>query len=149
MTALDRLTGRERALIAIALPLILIALAWRFAWMPLDAARQAAQAEIAAYRGIIAAAATADAPAIAPPADPRPLATCVTATAEAAGLVLRRLEPEGDRLRLTVDAAPFAVLMDWIAALEERDGARVVAVEIDRRIEPGTVSARILLEDAG
>jgi len=40
-------------------------------------------------------------------------------------------------------------LIEWIAALEATQNVRVVSVEMSRATEPGQVSLRLLLEDAG
>ncbi|UWQ23149.1 type II secretion system protein M [Jannaschia sp. W003] len=149
MSALARLNPRERVLVLGVLPAAALLAGWWLAWVPLAEARADALRQIAGYRAVALAASGTDAlPVPTAAADPRPLPVRVTASAEGFALPLRRIEPEGERLRLTVDAVPFEALLEWLAALEGEAGARLAAVEIDRRIEPGTVSARILLEDA-
>jgi general secretion pathway protein M len=77
------------------------------------------------------------------------LAPRITQSAEGAGIPLARLDPEGTRLRITVAKAGYNDLIEWIAALEATQNVRVVSVEMSRATEPGQVSLRLLLEDAG
>jgi general secretion pathway protein M len=147
MKAFESLSFRERALLFVAFPVVAIFAGHQFAWLPLQELREAREAEIASYRFVAQSAAKAGTQ-IAPveEADAAPFAARVTQSAEAAGLSLRRLEPEGDRLRVAIDEAPFAQVVLWIADLEAEQDVLLAAIEIDRRIVPGTVSARLLLE---
>ena len=147
MSALASLSARERMLLLLVLPLVLLVAGWRLAWVPISDARAAREAEIAGYRMVAEAVSRAGATPLAAPPDAAPLATRVTTSAEAAGLPLSRLEPEGESLRVTVAEAGFAQLVRWLADLEG-EGVLVSAVEMDRRTAPGVVSARVLLEGA-
>ena len=150
MTAwFTRLTLRERVLLALVGPLALLVGLYQFAWLPLQDARADRLSEIAAYRQITAAAArrAADPAPVAAPAPADPIATRVTQSAEAAGLQLRRLEPDGAGLRVTLDDVPFGTVMLWLADMQASFAVRVAAIEMDRRPAPGTVSTRLLLED--
>ncbi len=148
MTVLDRLSARERVLLGAILPLALIVAGYRLAWSPIEVARAARSDEIARYRMVAMAADHRDtaAPAAAP-VDRGPLATRITRSADAAGLSLRRLEPDGTMLRVSIDEAAFADVMGWLAALETEEGVRVAAIQMDRRLAPGAVSAQITLEE--
>ena len=147
MSALSSLSARERVLVLLVLPLVVLLGGWRFAWAPLAEARLAREAEIGGYRLVAEAASRAGAAPLASPAEVVPLANRVTATAEAAGIALSRLEPEGEALRVAVAEASYATVILWLAELEGED-VLVSSVEIDRRTTPGVVSARVLLEDA-
>lgn len=150
MTAwFTRLTLRERVLLALVGPLALLVGLYQFAWLPLQDARADRLSKIAAYRQITAAAArrAADPAPVAAPAPADPIATRVTQSAEAAGLQLRRLEPDGAGLRVTLDDVPFGTVMLWLADMQASFAVRVAAIEMDRRPAPGTVSTRLLLED--
>lgn len=148
MSPLFNLSGRERALLFFALPVALLFTGYRFGWQPLDAMRASREGEIAAYRLVAQSAALAGAQPLArrEEAETVPLAARVTQSAEAAGLSLRRIEPEGDRIRVLVEDAGYAQVVLWIAELEAERQVTLAAVELDRRIAPGTVSARLLLE---
>lgn len=144
------LTGREKVLIAGAAPLAFGLAVYQFAWMPLQVSRAEHVSEIAAYRMVTKIAARqADAPVVLAASPPAvPIATRVTQSAENAGLQLRRLEPEGTSLRVTLDDEEFSTIILWISDMDVNQGVRVAAFEVDRRPEPGVVSARLLLEDA-
>ncbi|MFC6589488.1 type II secretion system protein GspM [Sulfitobacter pacificus] len=81
-------------------------------------------------------------------ADATPLAPRITQSAEAAGIPLARLDPEGAQLRVTVAKVGYAEASAWIASLEARDGVRVLAIEMSRLTEPGQITLRMTLEDA-
>ncbi len=148
MKSFAALSSREKILILAVLPLVALFAGYRFVWLPVQAARVGARADIAAYRVVIDTAALAqrgDAPA--PRAiNDTPIATRITRSAEAAGLPVRRIEPDGQGSRVTLDDTPFATVLTWLSDLEQVDGVTVSAIEIDRRPEPGIVSARLLLE---
>lgn len=147
MTFLANLSGRERVLLLVALPLVLIFAGYQFGWEPLQELRASLQAEIAGYRFVAQSAAEVGTrPAAVEEPDGAPFAARVTQSAEAAGLSLRRLEPEGDRLRVAIEDAHFAQVVLWIADLEAERDVTLAAIELDRRIAPGTVSAQLLLE---
>lgn len=149
MTAFGNLSRRERVLLVGALPLLVVFAGYRFGWQPLQEARTAREAEIASYRFVTQAAAGVGTRPIAVEDDgAAPFAARVTRSAESAGLSLRRLEPEGDRLRVAIEDEHFAELVLWIADLEAEQDVTLAAIEVDRRLAPGTVSARLLLEEA-
>ncbi len=148
MTAFANLSAREKVLILAVLPLIVLVAGYRLVWQPVQAARFDARADIAAYRLVVETAALAergDAPAPRP-VDDTPIATRITRSAEAAGLSLRRIEPEAQGSRVTLDDSQFATVLTWLADLELSHAVTVRAIEIDRRPEPGLVSTRLLLE---
>ena len=142
------MTARERLLLGLALPAVLVGAGYQLAWTPIEASRAEARAEIAAWRQLRAAAARAGGPApeIALP-DRGPLGPRVTRSAEGFGIAPSRLEPEGERLRVVIDEAPWEDLVLWIAAMESDEGLRLAAAEVDRRAAPGAVSARLTLEE--
>tara|TARA_R110002049_G_scaffold64827_1_gene170649 strand:+ start:5560 stop:6012 length:453 start_codon:yes stop_codon:yes gene_type:complete len=147
MTGFDRLSRREKFLVALVIPLALLVALYRFVWMPLQLAEAQARADIAAYRLVqdtVSLAARAEIAPTAPVNDP-PLATRITSSASAAQLTLRRIEPESDGIRVTLDDTPFATLLLWLADLEEQHDVILEALEVDRRPAPGVISARLLL----
>lgn len=147
------LTLREKLLISGAIPIGIIAMVISFVWIPLGTSRDAAIADIAAYRLVTdttrLAEQVADQTAKQPinPAPLDPLATRITRSADTASITLRRVEPDGNGLRVTLDETPFATLIVWLADMEQVAAVTVTAIEIDRRPTPGIVTARILLED--
>jgi general secretion pathway protein M len=152
MGRLQSLSARERLLLTMLGPLIALAAAFQFLWLPLQAQRTALLAEIAAYTQISAQIArlpaTGGTVVAAAPRPTTPLPARVTQSAADAGLTLRRLEPEGDSLRVTLDDVAFASVVLWLSDLEVTQGVTLSAIELDRRTEPGIVSARLLLKGA-
>ena len=148
MQMLQTLTQRERTLVSLALAGVILAAVLQFVWLPVQAKRAALSAEIAGYAQIIdrIAALGPETPVLQTAAGPAtPLSTRVTQSAEVAGLVLRRLEPEGDMLRVTLDDVAFANVILWLSDLEATHAVIVAGIEVDRRPAPGIVSARLLL----
>lgn len=145
----NSLTMRERVLLVGLVPLAVMFGLFQFAWVPLQQTRAAHLTDIAAYRLVSSAAARlqADPAPITVPAPTDPIATRVTQSAESAGLQLRRLEPDGTGLRVTLDEVPFQSIMLWMLDMEANFAVRVAAIELDRRPAPGAISARLLLED--
>lgn len=147
---MQNLSPRERTLVGLLLPVILVASSFQFIWLPLQAKRNSLTADILGYAQVIDRVASLGSdtvtvlPATTGPASP--LSTRVTQSAQTAGLILRRLEPEGDLLRVTVDDVAFANVVLWLSDLEVSHSVVVAAIEIDRRPAPGVVSARLLLK---
>lgn len=149
MSTLAGLSPRERMLVLLVLPLVMLLAGWSFGWQPLENLRSTREAEIASYRLVAQSAAEARARPDAGAGgetDAAPFAARVTSSAEAAGLSLSRLEPEGERLRVTLEEASFAQVVLWISDLEAEQGVALAAIEMDRRTAPSVVSARLLLE---
>ncbi len=141
-------TPRERVLVigmaaVAALYLVMVA-----AVDPLLAARREAQASIESSEAAMARLAALPAGATAPAAQPssQPAAAILTETATDFGLSIRRIEPEGDGARLTIEDADFSSILRWIDALETEHGLHVMAIEMDRRPEPGVVSANLTVQ---
>ena len=115
---------------------------------PLVAAHADALASIAGSEAALArlAALPPGPPATADRAPDQPATAVVTATATDFGMAIRRIEPEGDGARVTIDDAAYADILRWIEALEDEHGLHVAAIEMDRRPEPGLVSATMTLQ---
>ncbi|SLN13006.1 Type II secretion system protein M [Roseivivax jejudonensis] len=152
MSALASLSPRERMLLLVGAVLILALVLWRFAWQPIQAERAALNDDIARYLALRRVAELAD---VAPggtaqgAAEPAaPLSQRATRSAESAGVRITRIDPQGARLTLVVQDAAFRDILAWTVALEREEYARVTALEVDRQTAPGTVSARLTLEDA-
>ena len=78
----------------------------------------------------------------------RSLLTTVSRTAQSAGIKPSRMQPEGDdSVSVWFDAVPFNQLMLWLERLEAQQGVIVRQVSMDRRDQPGQVSARLVLRN--
>ncbi len=151
MKALDRLTPRERVLILGGGSILVILAVWFYVWQPIAEARATQQDRITRYLTLIdLARRTGGDPPVAAPVDvpDTPLAQRITQSGEAAGIPLARLDPDGDRLRITVAEAAYSDLIPWIAALESQSGVRALSVEMSRLTGPGMVSLRMMVENA-
>jgi type II secretory pathway component PulM len=76
------------------------------------------------------------------------LVVLVDRTGREAGLggALRDQSPSGDQgLRLRLEAAPFDVLVVWLASLQQQYGVKVDAATIDATAAPGLVNASLTL----
>lgn len=76
-----------------------------------------------------------------------PLRQRVTETAAAAAIEIRRLDPQGSVLSVTLGDIGFSNLAGWLDTLTVTQRVRIVGAEIARRPEPGVVSARLVLEN--
>lgn len=147
MNVFSSLSTREKRLVGGVVPLAILVACYYFVWAPLQESQKNARADISAFRLVQDTAALASVGAIAPAAAPNdtPLATRITSSATDAELTLRRIEPENDSIRVTLDDTPFAAVMLWLSNLEEQHGVTVQAIEVNRRPAPGIISARLLL----
>jgi general secretion pathway protein M len=56
---------------------------------------------------------------------------------------LRGTQPNGNGVRVQLEAAPFDVLITWLATLDERYGLAIESITVDRAARPGVVNASI------
>jgi general secretion pathway protein M len=135
---------RERALIGVTAAAVSAYLLATNAVEPMLAARAQARAAIAGHDAALArlAARPASDAALASRSG-RSVTAAVTESAPAYDLAIRRIEAVADGARLEVEDAGFAEVILWIEELEGEQALRVTAVEMDRRPEPGVVSARL------
>jgi general secretion pathway protein M len=59
------------------------------------------------------------------------------------GGALRGTQPNGNGVRVQLEAAPFDVLIAWLATLDERYGLSIESITVDRAARPGVVNASI------
>ena len=152
MTWFQALTLREKVLVLALLPIAVFSIGYQFAWLPLSVQREDYTKQIESYQLVKQTALLADQTAnqltaILPLPQNIPLVSRITQSSDEAGIVLRRIETDGNGIRVTLADTSFNELTFWLANLEQVSGVIVTAIEIDRRTEPGTVSARILFED--
>lgn len=156
LDALARRTGRERALLA-ALVLVVLPLAlWTGVLAPLAETRAAAARELAetrALQGWVAARLEAAGPGW--QAGPGEAAPIGLAGIEA-GLERARLRHRlsalgtgaGGAVTLRFDAVGFADLMRWIEGAQGGWGYRIARLEVTGTEDPGLVAAALRLEPA-
>ena len=144
------LTGRERVLVLLGAAGLALLMIWMFVLGPALQARAAHMArlvELDRLSGMLdrmplngGAKVVTDLP---------PLRQRVTQSASAAAIEIRRLDPQGDALSISLGDVAFTDLAGWLAALTTTQGIRIVGAEIARRPEPGIVTARLVVEGAG
>lgn len=144
-----KLSGREINLAIVAAMLIGCVTVWSMVIAPSMAARQDSFAQLRKIDILWAVLdqlpGTLDRPQTAPS---QPLRQRVTASARAASVDIRRLDPQGTALSVSLDDIAFVTLIGWLETLTTTSGVQVHSAEIARRPEPGIVSARIVMEDA-
>ena len=146
MSALSRLSARERVLLLLMVLAGALAAGYALFWEPMAQARTAAlneiertdrlAAQLAPWRG-------EGLPAL--PVAAENLTAVVAETARDRGLSIRRLEPEEGGARVSLDETDFDDLLEWLTELQVDHAVRVAAIEIERRPEPGIVAARMTL----
>lgn len=151
MTLLNKLSMREKVLIISGGAVLLMCALWFYVWQPLEQQRSVQESRIARYLAVLNLTdqfepissdfGTQCTPTMA-------LGPRVTQSAEAFGMPLTRLDPEGNRLRITVAETSYIDAMTWIADLEVQSCVRIIIVEMNRLSQPGLVSLRTTLEEA-
>jgi general secretion pathway protein M len=59
------------------------------------------------------------------------------------GSALRGTQPSGAGVRVQLEAAPFDILVPWLATLDQRHGLAIESITVDRAARPGVVNASI------
>ncbi|MGB4075684.1 type II secretion system protein M [Pseudomonas sp.] len=147
------LAPREQLSLASLAGFLLLVLLYLTLWQPaqqrLAAARAAfeTQRELNAYLHSQAPLARSLASVPQASVDPARLQGLVTASATTQGLTIERLDSDGEGvLQVSVQAAPFAQLLRWFAALQEQ-GVQIAEAGLDRGGD-NLVAARLSLRVA-
>jgi len=151
---LGGLSPRERNLVYLASVLLALALLYFALVLPITsaAAKRAARveqktADVAWMRQVAPQVMAAAGPGGAAGSD-ESLVVLVDRTGRQAGLgsAIRDQSPSGEHgLRLRLEAAPFDVLITWLAVLQQQHGVSVDAATIDAGSAPGLVNASLTL----
>lgn len=135
----------DRGILTTSLVLLLAATWYQLAWSPLDRMRQAATADIrrleAASR-LLAQLPSQAAGSAVEPGDPQ---AAITSRIAFEGLVISAMETRESGLSVSFDTVSFEALARWLDSMGAIAGTRIEAARIERRPEPGTVSAEIEL----
>jgi general secretion pathway protein M len=151
---LDGLAPRERRLVYLAAALLAVALLYFLVVVPLQgmtarrAARVERMSEDLAWMQQVAPQVRAAAAQGGGSGSGESLVVLVDRTGREAGLgnALRDQSPNGEHgLRLRLEAAPFDVLITWLAGLQQRHGVTVEAATIDAAPASGLVNASLTL----
>lgn len=145
---------RERLVIAIVGFAVLALLVVVFAWLPLERHRARLATELPALRASVvemrAQSEEVKRLKATPPrpqaANPAPLASLLSAGTLAQGLPGARLTPvDGKRVRLVVDDASWARLVEWIAAAQSLHGLAAESASVEALASVGRVRAELVL----
>lgn len=138
---------REQLLLGVMGGLVALWLAVTAVWQPLRAARISLDAQISRHdRALLMLQSDPVAADRSAPADTRPLNVLITDTTAAFQLTIRRLEPDGPRIRVALDEAPFDAVILWLETVARDQGLRVTQIDLARRPAPGVVNATMTLE---
>lgn len=136
---------RERLLLSAALLLAVFWSAVTMVWQPLQERRAMLLAQITGNVRALTLLSAQPPLLVAGSDDGRPIAVIIAETADEVGLTVRRLAPVSDGVDLTLEAAPFATLIPWLAQLETENRLLVARIELHRLTEPGQVAATLML----
>jgi general secretion pathway protein M len=152
---LGGLSPRERNLVYLASALLALALVYFAMVLPITsaAAKRAARveqktADLAWMRQVAPQVMAAAAAGGGAAGSGESLVVLVDRTGRQAGLgsAIRDQSPSGEHgLRLRLEAAPFDVLITWLAVLQQQHGVSVDAATIDAGSAPGLVNASLTL----
>ena len=138
---------RERLLLAVLMVLLGVWVVFAAVLQPLQSARLRMGDQIARQDRALSVLQSQPLPVETEPVpDDRPLANVITDSVAAFQLTIRRLEPEGPRVRVVLEDAPFDAVILWLDAVQRDQGLRVNEIEITRRPAPGVVNAVLALE---
>ncbi len=139
-------TPRERGLLLGLAVVAVVAGGVIGVWQPMRAHNAAlADSLLRAERAAVQVANLPIQPDLAPP-DARPAPVIITEAAEAFGLQIRRLQPQGGTVQVALDDAAFDAVLLWVEALERDHGLRLADLTLTRRPTPGTVATTLTLE---
>jgi general secretion pathway protein M len=152
---LDGLAARERNLIYVAAAVLAAALVYFAFVLPVTSAAARRTSRIEQKSADLqwmrqAAPQLAAASASGAASSDEPLVVLVDRTGREAGLgnAIRDQSPSGEHgLRLRLEAAPFDVMIAWLASLQQQHGVRVDMATISATGAPGLVNANLTLND--
>lgn len=133
---------REQVLLAVLAAVATVYVLIFMIWRPLEQARADARAAIRAYDAV-AARARAAGPELGRRAAAATPAAAIGSSAAAAGLTVRRLDPDGSGARVTLEDAPYDATVRWMETLEREHALTVLEARLERRPAPGLVNATI------
>lgn len=150
---------RERRMLAIGGALATVMLVWGLAWNPLSRARAdlrvrvaAQEADLAAMREQAARAQTLRGQGARAKVERQGKSLLALADATARGALLanalKRVEPTGPKsVRVSLEAADFDAIADWLDGLGRDFGVIATDFSADRAEGSGRVNARVTLEE--
>lgn len=147
----SQLNPRERALLLSCGVLMMMSLCYYALWQPWQQRAEQWQRTIAREKGTVEWM-HQQAPRLRQQT-PRPvpdetlsLSATVTRSASAQGIGIARIQPQGERLAVTLEAGDFNRLMLWLTQLEQQHRVRVLALDVAAQPgKPGWVAVNKLM----
>ncbi len=143
---LARRSLREKLMLAALAVVALIWLAVTQVWQPLQAQKADILARIPRIERALPLLQSAPGPLMAQAPDSRAIPSVLTDAADTFGLKISRLQAQGDGAQLTLEDAPFDVVLLWIEALQRDDAVHLVDLTLTRRPAPGVVATTLTME---
>ncbi|NRA54818.1 MAG: type II secretion system protein M [Gammaproteobacteria bacterium] len=69
----------------------------------------------------------------------------VNRSARQLGLTINRLQPQNNKLNVTLEQAKFNTVLQWLAVLQQQHGVKLNSVDFRSESTPGMVRVRVLL----
>ena len=148
MRVLASRTTREKVLLAVLAVVLLVFAGYKYVWEPLKSGLATKNASIQNYM-TIAEFANSHEPAVKNTrlsVSTQSLPVTAIQTAKAFSLNLRRVQPQGLGVRLSMDEVAFDQVILWLEDLHKNYQISARSIEINRRPQPGVVSANLYLE---
>jgi len=157
--SLQKLSPRDRRVLAVGSIIVAVMIAWAFVWYPLARSRALLQARVQQERADLAwmQASAGELAALRSKGargqvdrQGKSLFALADVSARGAGLAsaLKRVEPTGPRsVRASFEAANFDALIAWVDALARDYAVQTTDFSADRAEAIGVVNARVVLEE--
>jgi len=152
----NQLAERERLLLLVAGPLLLLVLVYALLWRPLDQRVEHLQQRVMEQQSLqqwmqVSAQKVQQLRQQSRPGGTvsrQSLLSLVDRTVRQSGLseALKRVEPDGaDKVKVRLEQASFDAVIKWLEVLQSRDSVVVQSISIDRRDSAGVVNVRLTL----
>jgi len=156
----NQLAERERLLLLVAGPLLLLILAYSLLWRPLDQRVERLHQRVAEQQSLqhwMQASAQQvqqlrQQPGTSTGVSRQSLLSLVDRTIRQSGLsrALKRVEPDGDdKVKVRLEQASFDVMVKWLETLQVRNTVMVQSISVDRQDSAGVVNVRLTLVGGG
>lgn len=146
-----QISSRERGLVLGCGVLLILCLCYYALWLPWQQQAEQWQRTIVREKGTVAWM-TEQAPRLreqgARPVtgEPLSLSATVTRSAAAQGMNITRIQPQGERLAVTLEPSDFNQLMRWLTQLEQQYRVQIVALDVAAQsAKPGWVAVNKLM----
>ncbi len=150
------LQARERQLLGGGGLLLTVMLLWAFVWYPFTKELHRLRSSVTEQRELLAwmEQAAQEAKRLqgsqthsAPRGGRQSLLTIVDSTARSQGLgtSLKRVQPEGEAVRVWLEQASFDTVLRWLNLVSQQHGVSITGLALERSATPGQVDVRAIL----